>query len=92
MQLQDRRSGERVDIVAVEQPVLDRHEIDELYGALLESCLACDAVVVTGAPDVVPDDFYTRLVTDSTAHDIPVFADVHGSSLEATLAEARSPH
>jgi len=87
-QIHDRRSGERVEVVAIETPELDRHEADDLYAAALKCSLAADAVVITAAPEgVLPQDAYGRLVHDLNAQDIRVFADVHGPALDAILEQ-----
>lgn len=52
-QVHDRRSGERVELVEVESPRLDRHGADDLYAAALEAALRCNAVVLTSGGDTV---------------------------------------
>lgn len=85
-QVQDRRSGERVGIVEVEHPALDRHEANDLYAIALETALTSDAVVLTAAATGVFDaDAYRRLLSDVSAQDVPVFADLHGEPLDALL-------
>lgn len=87
-QIHDRRSGERVELVEIDIPRLDRHEADDLYGVTLEAALSADAVVLTsGGDSVLPDDAYRRLAHDLTAQDIPIFADMHGGALDAALEE-----
>jgi 1-phosphofructokinase len=85
-QVHDRRSGERVELVAVETPQLNRHEADDLYGAALEAGLRCGAVVLTSAGDtMLPDEAYARLVKDLNANGTRVFCDLHGEALAAAL-------
>lgn len=85
-QVQDRRSGERVGIVEVEHPALDRHEANDLYAIALETALTSDAVVLTAAATSLLDaDAYRRLLSDASAQGVPVFADLHGEPLEALL-------
>jgi 1-phosphofructokinase len=85
-QVHDRRGGERVEIVSVEMPELDRHEADDLYAAVLQAGLNADAVVLTAAADsLLPHEAYGRLVHDLTAQGIPLFADMHGEALDAAL-------
>ncbi len=85
-QIHDRRSGERVELVAVETPQLNRHEADDLYGAALEAGLRCGAVVLTSAGDtMLPDEAYSRLVKDLNANGTRVFCDLHGEALAAAL-------
>jgi 1-phosphofructokinase len=85
-QVHDRRDGERIEVVGVEIPELDRHEADDLYAAALQAGLAADAVVITAAgAGIMPYEAYGRLVHDLTAHGIPVVADMHGDALDAVL-------
>jgi 1-phosphofructokinase len=85
-QVHDRRAGERVEIVGVEMPELDRHESDDLYAAVLQAGLSADAVVLTSAADsILPHEAYSRLVHDLAAQDIPLFADMHGDALDSVF-------
>ena len=85
-QIHDRRTGERLEIVEVEIPTLDRHDSDDLYGLALEAGLTADAVVLTAASNsLLPDDAYRRLALDLAAQNIPVFGDLHGGALDALL-------
>jgi 1-phosphofructokinase len=85
-QIHDRRSGERVELVAVDTPQLNRHEADDLYGAVLEAGLHAGAVVLTSAGDtMLPDESYGRLVKDFNANGTRVFGDLHGEALAAAL-------
>jgi len=87
-QVHDRRDGERVEIVGVEMPELDRHEADDLYAAVLQAGLGADAVVLTAAADsILPFEAYGRLVHDLAAQGIPLFADMHGDALDAVLED-----
>lgn len=85
-QVHDRRSGEREEIVALQWPKLDRHGTDDLYAAILEAALTCDALVLTsGGNDVFPDDAYARLLHDIRERPVPIFADLHGTALDVVL-------
>jgi 1-phosphofructokinase len=84
VQVHDRRTGERQEIVAARLIELDRHELDDLYAAGLASALASDAVVLTAA-GVLPDDAYGRFTHDLAAADTLVCADMHGDALTAAL-------
>lgn len=76
-QIHDRRTGERVEIVEVEYPTLDRHEANDLYAIALEAALTSDAVVLTVAStSLLSDDSYRRLAHDLNGQGIPVFADI----------------
>lgn len=66
---------------------LQRHELDDLYGAVLADCLGTGMVVVTGRrnPHDVPDWFYRRLGCDLTQTGTAVIGDFHGAELDAFL-------
>ncbi len=82
----DRRSGEREPVAESPHVTLERHEIDDMYGRLLEKALASGLCVVTGQSDeIFPVDFYRRLGHDLSAGDVKVVADLHGPELEAFL-------
>lgn len=80
-QIHDRRSGERQELVGIEIPQLDRHEVDDFYGAALEAVLTSDAVVLTAADSMMPIDTYERFVHDAIAR---------GSRCSATFTASRS--
>jgi 1-phosphofructokinase len=83
----DRRSGDRIEILGMRQPALDRHEMDDFYGAFLHTALTADGCVLTAADGgMLPDDAYGRLAGDLAGASIPVFGDLHGPALEAVLA------
>ncbi len=92
VQLHDRRSGDRNELVELVVPNLDRHAADDLYGVSLQTAMTCDAIVVTSGGDtLLPDESYRRLTHDLAAveaggADRPIIADVHGAALEAALA------
>ncbi|WP_193227767.1 1-phosphofructokinase family hexose kinase [Aureimonas psammosilenae] len=81
----DRREGTRLRLATVAPPTLDRHEADDLYNATLAEALRCGTAVLTGLPDkeVLPTDFFHRLLKDLRANDVRVVADVAGPVLEA---------
>jgi 1-phosphofructokinase len=83
----DRRSGERREIARSAVPQLNRHEVDDLYGRVLERALATGVCVITGrfAGDDVPTDFYRRLGADLAGAGVTVVGDLHGSELDAFL-------
>ncbi|HWC12589.1 MAG TPA: PfkB family carbohydrate kinase [Acidimicrobiales bacterium] len=84
----DRRSGERDVVAEMDPPSLSRHEVDELYGAVILEALEADVCVLTGtpSPDVVPVEVYRRLADDLRANDTAVVADLSGEQLTAALA------
>lgn len=87
----DRRTGEREELARSRVPTLNRHDVDELYGRILERSLATGLCVVTGrfAGDDVPTDFYRRLGSDLAQADVKVVGDLHGHELEAFLETGR---
>jgi 1-phosphofructokinase len=83
----DRRSGDRLEILAMRRPALDRHEMDDFYGAFLHTALTSDGCVLTAADSgILSDEAYGRLAGDLAEASIPVFGDLHGPALEAVLA------
>jgi 1-phosphofructokinase len=84
----DRRGGERVEIAAVDPPVLDRHELDSLCNLVLVHGLDADVVVMGGpdVPHVLPPDVYRRLVADLVRAGRPVVADLAGRYLAEAVA------
>lgn len=85
--VQDRRSGERTTIAAMEPPPLSRHELDDLYDmALLHGIDA--GVCVLGGPDgspCVPAEIYERLAADLAGRGVSTVADLAGEPLAAAL-------
>lgn len=82
----DRRSGDREVIAESPHITLERHEIDDMYGRLLEKALASGLCVITGqSEEIFPLDFYRRLGHDLSAGDVEVVADLHGPELDAFL-------
>lgn len=83
----DRRSGERLEIARSEPRVLDRHELDDLYGLVLEVGIASGIAVITGkqADHDFPLDAFRRLGADLEATEVTVIGDLHGDELEAFL-------
>jgi 1-phosphofructokinase len=87
--IHDRRDRERDrQSLAEHHPgQLQRHELDDLYGAALADCLATGMVVITGrrSPHDVPDWFYRRLGCDLAQTGTAVIGDFHGTELAAFL-------
>lgn len=83
--INDRRDGERKAVANVKPPRLDRHEVDDLYNAILAEGLKCGTVVITGVPDgeVLPVEFFCRLVNDFHSNGVKTVADVSGTILDA---------
>ena len=86
--VEDRRSGERQRLAAVSSSTLQRHEIDDLYGAMMTTAMTSDAAVLTGPEHegVVSGDVYRRLAADLRSNGIPVVADLSGTALDGVLA------
>ncbi len=84
----DFRSGERRRLQEIPSPVLDRHEVDELYGLTLAAGMAADVAVLTGTDPagLVPDEVYRRLASDLRDNGALVIADLSGSALAAAVA------
>ena len=85
----DRRHGERETVAEMPPTPLSRHEVDELYGAVLVAGLE-SGVCVLGGPGpweapVIPPDIYRRLATDLRANRRIVVADLWGEPLACAL-------
>jgi 1-phosphofructokinase len=83
----DRRDGDRREIAETPSPVLDRHELDNLYSKTLETALSAGICVVTArfGEGGVPHDFYRRLGSDLASTGVVVVGDLHGDDLSAFL-------
>lgn len=83
----DRRSGQLLEIARTRLPARDRHEIDELYGRVLQHAASAEACVVTGLVpgESLPLDVYRRLGSDLAAIGVPAIGDLHGEELSAFL-------
>lgn len=84
----DRRGGERIVIDEEEGDPIGRHDLDDLYSAVLR-CSADSQVVVLSGPageESIPADFYRRLTIDLRAAGKTVFADLAGARLLAVVA------
>ncbi|HVR32347.1 MAG TPA: PfkB family carbohydrate kinase [Acidimicrobiia bacterium] len=85
--IHDRRSGSRTEVVQTPPPILDRHEVDDLYGKMLELSLATRMSVVTGRlpGNGIGEEIFTRLGADLAAAGVRTVADLHGRDLDAWL-------
>ncbi len=81
----DRRDGERSEVATAVPEPLDRHEVDDLYGAVLMEGLEADVVVLTGSDPaaVLPADVVGRLAADLRAAGRTVVADLSGEAAHA---------
>lgn len=85
--IHDRRSGEREAIVETPSPVLERHELDDLYSVCATAGLASDVTLLTGERQsgVLPPETYERLTADLRANGCTVLGDLTGEPLRAAL-------
>jgi 1-phosphofructokinase len=85
----DRRNGERVTVAETPPDPLDRHELDDFYGAALVGGLESDVAVLAGPGPwevpVLPADHYRRLATDLRTNGKAVVADLCGEPLRRAL-------
>lgn len=86
--LHDRRGGERVVIAEEEGDAIGRHELDDLYGAVLRTAADSKVVILSGpaGDSAVPPDVYRRLAIDLRSDDRTVLADLAGDRLDAVVA------
>ena len=87
--LHDNRGKEPTELAIQPPGTLDRHELDDLYGAFLVEALDSDACILTGAEpaSLLPAAFLGRLAADPRGANTVVVADLSG---DAALAVARS--
>jgi 1-phosphofructokinase len=86
--IHDRRSGVRETVAAVASPRLQRHEVDELFGAMTAAALTSDVAVLTGPEHerVMSSDVFRRLASDLRSNGVAVIGDLTGPALESALA------
>ena len=84
----DRRGGARRVVVDVPAVPLDRHEVDDLFGAALGSATGCGTLVLAGmpTPGLLPEGFYRRLAASAQAAGVRVVADTSGATMREVLA------
>jgi 1-phosphofructokinase len=85
--LEDRRGGDRHDLAVMMGTTLNRHDVDELYGATIVEALGADVCVLAGpgTDPLLGPDIYLRLATDLRANDKIVVADLSGDALHCAL-------
>jgi len=85
--VQDRRDGERREIGAEVGDPIARHELDELYGAVIREGMRSGIVILSGPADddVLPADTYRRLAADLRESGCRVVVDLAGDRLDAAL-------
>ena len=88
----DRRSGQRERVGEMHPTVLTRHEVDELYGAVLVEGIDATLTVLAGAglDPVLPTDFYRRLTSDLAANGRPSSSICRASRSAPRLRAARA--
>lgn len=85
--LHDRRDGKRVVIAEEEGDPIGRHDLDDLYGAVLHSGAESRAILLSGPAGAatVPADIYRRLAIDLRGTGTRVVADLSGERLRAVV-------
>jgi 1-phosphofructokinase len=83
----DRRGGERREVGDAPPHALDRHAVDDLYGAALAAAVDADVFAITGTnpADVLPDGFFERLIGDVGRAGTMTVADLSGEQLAEAL-------
>jgi len=84
----DDRRGDQIERVAETRiPNLDRHEVDELYSAILGAAMRAGVCVLAGTQlaQMFDNDTFRRLVADLRKNDVVVVADLSGEPLTAAL-------
>lgn len=86
--MHDRRSGAREEIANDIGQRLDRHAVDELYGATLAASLGAGICVLAGPhhPEMIDAEIYERLARDLRRNGVTVVADLSREHLRAALA------
>lgn len=85
--IHDRRDGQRAVIAEEHGEPLGRHDLDEVYGAVLREGLGSRLVLLSGPGDeeTLPADTYRRLAADLRAAGTTVMVDLAGERLAASL-------
>lgn len=83
----DRRGGERNVIDEEDGDPIGRHDLDDLYGAMLRGSESSEVVVLSGpaGTETIPADFYRRLTVDLRAAGKTVVADLAGERLRSVV-------
>lgn len=87
--IEDRRSGEVVEVIRRAPGRLGRHELDDLYGIMLVESMAATLAVLGGHDnfdELLDVSVYERLARDLRANGCFVVADLSGEAMEAALA------
>lgn len=83
----DRRSGQRQSVAEAPGQPYRRHEVDELYGAVLASALSTGTCVLAGphGRGSIDASVYRRLAHDLSSNGVVVIVDLSGPELVAAL-------
>jgi 1-phosphofructokinase len=83
----DDRRGERVEVARTAVPPFGRHEVDEIYSAVVGSAMQAGVCVIAGTQlaSSLSDDTFRRLVGDLRANGVTVVADLCGGPLRGAL-------
>ncbi|GAB3595444.1 1-phosphofructokinase family hexose kinase [Microbacterium tumbae] len=85
--LHDRRGGRRTLVAEEEGDALGRHELDDLYTAMLSAGAEARVVILSGpaGAETLPPDIYRRLAADLRGEGRTVVADLAGERLRAVV-------
>ena len=83
----DRRGGDRTVVAQTPPDPLDRHGVDDLYGAALVAAIDTGLLAMAGPTswELLTAGFYERLAGDARRAGVQVVADVSGSPLDEVL-------
>lgn len=85
--LQDRRDGQRQQIVEAPATPLSRHDLDNLYSLTLAEAMESDVVVLSGtrSAEEMPAETYSRLASDAGRLGALVVGDLSGEPLQEAV-------
>ncbi len=85
--IDDRRGVRLVRVGETRIPTLDRHQVDELYSAIVGASMRAGVCVLAGTQlaTMFDTDTFRRLVADLRKNDVTVVADLSGEPLRAAL-------
>ncbi len=85
--IQDRRNGQREQIVEMPATALSRHDLDNLYSLTLAEAMECDVLVLSGtrSAEEMPAETYSRLASDAGRLGALVMGDLSGEPLQQAV-------
>jgi 1-phosphofructokinase len=85
--VQDRRDGQRQQIVEMPATPLSRHDLDNLYSLTLAEAMDSEVVVLTGtrSAEEMPAETYSRLASDAARLGAMVVGDLSGEPLQQAV-------